>query len=105
MPFLTAELLDSPTLRPRRAERRAIAGEAQCRRGASRETVELRDFSPGGARVRALAPLRVGHAVWLKLPGLDAIEARVVWTEGFESGCEFASPLHEAVFDSLVRHR
>jgi len=102
MPYLTAELVDRPQQRPRRAERRSIAGEAQCRRGASRETVELRDFSPGGARIRALAPLRVGHAIWHKLPALDAIEARVVWNGGCESGCEFVRTLHDAVFDSLM---
>jgi len=105
MPYLTAELIDRPRSRPRRGDRRPLAGEAQCRRGSLRETVELRDLSPGGARVRALAPLRVGHSVWLRLPGLEAQEARVVWTRGCESGCEFLQPLHPAVFDALVPER
>lgn len=66
-----------------------------------REAVEVLDLSPVGARIRALAPLRAGHAVWLKLPGIEPLEARVAWTRGFESGCEFVRPLHSAVFDSL----
>ena len=60
------------------------------------------DLSPGGARLRANSLLRTGHSVWLKLPGLEAQETRVVWTIGFESGCEFVHPLHPAVFDALV---
>lgn len=102
MPHVIAELLDSQGRQVRQGERRAVAGQAQCRRGVSRAMVELRDLSPGGARVLALAPLRVGHDIWLKLPNMEAIEARVVWTNGCESGCQFARPLHQAVFDSLA---
>jgi hypothetical protein len=46
--------------------------------------------------------VRVGHSVWLKLPGLEAQEARVVWTRGYESGCEFTRSLYPAVLDSLL---
>ena len=88
---------------PRRAERQPFAASVQCRRGMARETVEVLDLSPGGARVRALSPLRSGHAVWLRLPGLEPVEARVVWTRGFESGCEFVRALHPAVFDTVSR--
>jgi hypothetical protein len=101
MPYITAELFNAPDRRPRRGDRRIHAGLAQCRRGSLRETVELRDLSPGGARVRALSPLRVGHSIWLKLPGIEAQEARVVWTRGCESGCVFVRPLHPAVFETV----
>ena len=102
MPYLIAELLPSAESDGRRLDRRPAQGQAECRRGSMRETVELRDLSPGGARVLALSPLRVGHSIWLRLPGLEAQEARVVWTRGCESGCEFIHPLHPAVFDSLT---
>ena len=103
MQQITAELLCREPEQPRKCERRTIRGKAQCRRGATRETVELRDLSPAGARVVALAPLRAGFSVWLKLPGIEAVEARIVWTRGFESGCEFVRPLHPAVFEILSR--
>ena len=54
-----------------------------------------------GARVRALVPLRAGHTVWLRLPRLEPIEARVVWTSGCETGCEFVRALHPAVFETI----
>lgn len=98
-----ADLVAAPLRHERRGERRELRAPAQCRRGSVRETVVVLDLSPSGARLRAVSPLRTGHSVWLKLPGLEAKETRVVWTRGFESGCEFLQPLHPAVFDSLVQ--
>ena len=92
-----------PPQAPRRAERHPFAASVQCRRGMNRETVEVIDISACGARVRALVPLRPGHPVWLRLPRLEAIEARVVWTRGCESGCEFVRALHPAVFESIAQ--
>ena len=102
MPILTAEVSE-PRHQLRKGERRRVAGDGQCRRGMLRETVEVLDLSLTGARVRALSPLRVGYTVWLKFGSVEAQEARIVWTIGFESGCQFAHPLHPAVFDSLSR--
>ena len=102
-PF-NAELV-SQLERPRSGERRKVRAAAQCRRGSMRETVEVLDLSTGGARVRALAPLRVGHSIWLRLPGIEAQEARVAWTRGFESGCEFVHLLHPAILDALIGAR
>ena len=92
-----------PSQLPRRAERKPFAASVQCRRGMSRETVEVIDISACGARVRALVPLRAGHPVWLRLPRLEPIEARVVWTSGCESGCEFVRALHPAVFEAIAK--
>lgn len=103
MPLMfEADLVAAPLRRARRGERRVLRAPAQCRRGSMRETVVVLDLSPSGARLRAVSPLRTGHSIWLKLPGLEAKETRVVWTRGFESGCEFLEPLHPAVFDSLM---
>lgn len=82
-------------------ERRNVAGAAQARKGNTREAVELRDLSCTGARIKALAPLRTGLSIWLQIGSLSAISATVVWTSKFEAGCEFTTPLHPAVFESL----
>ena len=102
MPLFVADIVPQPVRRLRRGERLPVRTAAQCRRGGLRETVEVLDLSPGGARVRAVAPLRTGFAIWIRLSGIAPLEARVVWTRDFESGCEFAHPLHPAVFDSLI---
>lgn len=87
----------------RQTERKPLSAIVQCRRGITRETVEVLDISQTGARVRALSPLRSGSVVWLRLPGLEPIQANVVWTRKFESGCEFARALHPAVFETIAR--
>ena len=104
MSMFTADLVSPSATTPRRAERRPVSAPAQCRRGSSRETVDVLDLSLAGARLRAVAPLRTGYTIWLKLPGIEAQEARVVWTVGFESGCEFLRPLYPAVFETVAMH-
>ncbi len=88
----------------RQAERKPLSAIVQCRRGITREAVEVLDISRTGARIHSLSPLRSGHVVWLRLPGLEAIQANVVWTRQFEAGCEFVRPLHPAVFEIIARH-
>ena len=39
---------------------------------------------------------------WVKVEGLEALEASVCWVEDFSAGIEFARPIHSAVFEMLV---
>lgn len=88
----------------RQAERKAMFATVQCRRGMSREAVQVLDISISGARIQSLSPLRTDSVVWIRLPNLEPLQARVVWTRNFESGCEFVRPLHPAVFETLARN-
>jgi hypothetical protein len=105
MQSFTAQLVSPPPRGIRRSERHRVRTPAQCRRGTLRETLEILDLSIGGARVLAIAPLRVGFSIWIKLPGIEAQEARVAWTRGYESGCEFVRLLHPAVLQLLLSPR
>ncbi len=87
----------------RQAERKAMFATVQCRRGMAREAVQVLDISVSGARIQTLSPLRAGSVVWIRLPQLEPLQARVVWTRNFESGCEFVRALHPAVFESIAR--
>jgi hypothetical protein len=40
--------------------------------------------------------------VWLKLPGLEPQNSKVVWVEDDKAGFEFANPLHPATLEQLV---
>jgi hypothetical protein len=42
--------------------------------------------------------------IWLRLPGLESLHARVVWQRGHLVGGEFVRPLHPAVLDMIVRN-
>lgn len=41
--------------------------------------------------------------VWVKLEGLEALDATVCWIEGHVVGLEFQRSLHSAVFEMLVK--
>ena len=101
-PF-AAELSTSPPPKPRAAERVPVAFAAALRqRGASGVSVQIADLSTTGFRVATHLRLEPGTDVWLRLPGLEACHARVMWAEGHYVGCAFVRPLHPAVLDMIV---
>jgi hypothetical protein len=88
----------------RRAERQAFPATVHFRLGNRRANVEVRDISRYGARIGGVYLVRDGDQFWLKLGSLEAIEAKVVWFEDFEFGCEFDKPLSEIVLESILRN-
>ena len=93
----------APRLGSRDAPRGSFSVVVQCRTGQNRFTAEALDLSQTGIRIRTLNPLRVGTSQWVKVDGLEALETSVVWTSGFISGCRFVQPLHQAVYDRLLK--
>jgi PilZ domain-containing protein len=87
----------------RRAERVSVElGAGLRQRGASGVTVQIMDLSTDGFRAATHLELYPGTDVWLRLPGLEACHARVMWSEGHYVGCAFVRPLHPAVLDMIV---
>lgn len=104
MGALTGELALVATPRERKTERRSVDLDAGLRqRGANGVTVQIVDLSTNGFRASTHLDLYPGKDVWLKLPGIEALHARVAWAEGHWVGCEFTRPLHPAVLDMIVR--
>jgi hypothetical protein len=87
----------------RRDDRVLADGAVICRRGANRQPTQLADLSRSGVRLKTTVKLHVDERVWLKLPMLEPLEARVIWVKGFEAGCQFLVPLHPAVFQAISR--
>lgn len=79
--------LDGPTLR--------VASGAT-------ETVKLHDLSSRGFRTDWPHKLGSGDQVWLKLPGMDALPAKVAWELDLMIGCKFDVALHPAVFAKIL---
>jgi hypothetical protein len=96
--------LPDPTLAERRrSPRRAAAFAATLReRGWGGGSVPVVDLSLHGCRIGLLAPLAPGARVWIRLPGLESLYARVIWCRGDEAGLEFEAPLHSSVFERLI---
>lgn len=67
--------------------------------------VTVTDICGNGLRLETWARHHVGDNVWLRLPTLSAVPARVIWSEAHVTGCKFERPLHPAVLTMLVdRH-
>ena len=64
----------------------------------------LIDISETGFRISHSANFEVGTSVYLKIPGLESLEAEVRWERNFEYGCMFKKPLYPAVFEHIVRY-
>ena len=93
-----------PASGPRQAERaHCEIGAGLRQRGAGGVTVQVLDLSTHGFRASTHLHLPQGADVWLKLPGLEPLHARVAWMNGYMVGCEFARPLHPAVMQMVVR--
>ena len=87
----------------RRSERVHVEmGAALRQRGASGVSVQIMDLSIDGFRAATHLDLFEGADVWLRLGGLEACHAKVVWTSGHFVGCRFSRPLHPAVLDMVV---
>ena len=101
----TGQLSTSPHDEARGAERKdVVVGAGLRQRGAHAITVQVMDLSVTGFRAATHLTRAGGSDIWLKLPGLESLHARVVWQRGHMIGCEFVRPLHPAVLDMLVRN-
>lgn len=107
-PPLSGELSTHPApastaRKGRRADRVPVElGAGLRQRGASGVSVQIMDLSTDGFRVATHLELFPGTDVWLRLPGLEACHARVMWAQGHYVGCAFVRPLHPAVLDMVV---
>jgi hypothetical protein len=99
---IAAELTDFVSAKQRRNNRTRVAMPAGYREGQHRGSVDVVDLSPSGLKIESHLTLHADTYIWLKLPGLEAWQARIAWVDGHQAGCEFIRPLHPAVFDRVV---
>ena len=87
----------------RSAPRTKLAIPAQLRQSGGRafQTV-VHDLSLSGFSATAVSRLHVGTVCWLTLPGLEALQAEVVWWEDNLAGCAFAQLMSPIVHDNLL---
>ncbi len=107
-PFLSGEL--TTEIRPasnrasRKSERVTLAiGAGLRQRGGTGVGIQIMDLSTDGFRASTHLQLERGTDVWLRLPGLEPYQAKVMWTKGNFVGCAFDRPLHPAVLEMIVK--
>lgn len=98
-----AQLAILPVVDGRSAERRIVNLAARLREpGATIVDAEVLDLSTDGYKAVTDLVLEAGASVWLKLPGLEPQNSRVVWAEGGKAGFQFTNPLHPATLELIV---
>lgn len=97
------ERYDLAAQEDRSAPRTKLAIPARLRASGMRpfQTV-VNDLSLSGFSATAINRLHVGALCWLTLPGLESLQAEVVWWEDGQCGCAFSHLLSEIVHDNLV---
>lgn len=91
----------------RSAPRTKIMIPAQLRASGMRafQTV-VNDLSLSGFSATAVNRMHLGSVCWLTLPGLESLQAEVVWWENGMAGCAFTNLLSPIVHDNiLARYR
>lgn len=89
--------------RQRQSPRHPVASHVIVRRsGRQGQRIDAADISLHGCSLKFTDAPREGDWLWIKLPGLESIEAQVQWTRDFTCGVQFKTPLHPAVFDMLL---
>lgn len=85
------------------ARQRVLIGIKLRRRGESWFASLVTDLSREGCRIATFVKLEVGMDVWIMLPGFEGRRAKVLWLGHHEAGCLFEAPLHDAIFDHIIR--
>jgi hypothetical protein len=87
----------------RTARRRAVNFQAFVRETEARvASVEVTDLSTDGCRFASADAFETATMVWLKIAGLGARQARIIWYRGGVYGCEFLSPMQTDSLDDLL---
>jgi hypothetical protein len=63
----------------------------------------LHNISETGFCMDWLPALELQRGLWLRIPGLNLLQAHIRWKHGQYIGCEFTSRLYSPVFDHIVR--
>jgi hypothetical protein len=93
-----------PTPEGRTSERRIVNLAARLREpGASIFDAEVNNLSVDGFMATVPVALEPGTNVWLRLPGLEPQNSRVVWFEDGKAGFQFVNPIHPATIELLVQ--
>lgn len=101
---MSANEEDGGSINHRRYQRGDVHIVAQIReKGYGSYQAKVTDLSRAGCRIITPMYLNPGASLYITLPGFAALETRIAWHVRDEYGCEFVQPLHEAIYDHIVK--
>lgn len=62
----------------------------------------LSDLSVSGFKMNSYTDLDREKPVYIRLPGIQTLSAKIIWVDYQDYGCAFNSHLHPAVLEHLV---
>ena len=88
----------------RRFKRSSVRIHARIRMsGDHRHQVRIIDLSRAGFQMECLISIPADRLFYMTLPGFAPLESSVAWQSARHYGCVFSLPLHEAIYDDLVK--
>ena len=88
----------------RRSDRKLAKVQVSSRRPSDLPyATTMHDLSRHGCKIDICEQLETGQLIWVTLPGLAPLQAKVCWADVWKAGLEFERPIHESVFDHLAR--
>ncbi len=101
--MFAAEFEPAETTGRRRSPRAPVSLDARIGRGGLDRTLcRVIDLSRFGARLQTYSALKVDSLIWLTLPQVGQVAAKIIWSDDFAAGCQFQTPLEQETFDALV---
>ena len=84
------------------SDRRILRLEAQVASPAGSGGIEVHNLSRTGMLIESTAPVSVGTAIEVELPGGKSHQAEVVWADEGLFGCRFERPLAQATLSAAL---
>lgn len=78
-----------------------IPGQLRASGGRAFQTV-VHDLSISGFSASAISRMHEGQLCWLTLPGLESLQAQVVWWDNCQVGCAFSELLNPVVHENIL---
>ncbi len=66
-------------------------------------TVRLHNISETGFCIDWLPAIEPTRSLWIRIPGLQLLQAHIRWKQQGMMGCEFVSRLYGPVFEHIAR--
>ncbi|MXO90431.1 PilZ domain-containing protein [Pontixanthobacter aquaemixtae] len=79
-----------------------IPAQLRASGGRAFQTV-IHDLSISGFSGAAISRMRPGQICWVTLPGLESLQAEVVWWDDSVVGCAFTELLSPIVHDNILQ--
>ena len=99
--MFAAEFEPATITNRRRSQRAPVSLDAQLGK-AARTLCKVVDLSMHGAKLQTYSALKRGSSIWLTLPVVGQVVAQVMWADDYTAGCQFATPLAQAEFDTIA---